>query len=209
MPKFSVLIPSRGRAAFLMDCVDNILTRAKHPDDVEVLVRFDDDDPTVNEVQLPTQVRQIVGARPDGGYVNIHLLYNELAQVATGQYFIIFNDDARFKTDGWDVRLWDGLDNKMVVAHTGRHGSLFPIVHRGFFDATGHLSPAFDIDIWFEFWHAHPTFGRTIHDVWITHEGGAPNNRIFGIGPTNSARNMHAQLGVDIQTVMAYAQTPQ
>jgi hypothetical protein len=45
------------------------------------------------------------GPRIGKGYDSLHEYYNELASKATGDWLMLWNDDAVMETEGWDEKI--------------------------------------------------------------------------------------------------------
>lgn len=100
----SVIFPARSRPDRTKLSIDSLLERAKAPEDVELLVALDRDDPTLAAqvaVLRDTPAEYIVGERH--GYAGLHHYYNALAKDSVGDHILIWNDDTEMKTDGWDA----------------------------------------------------------------------------------------------------------
>lgn len=91
-PTLSVILPSRGRLDGLMRAIGSF-----HHPEVEIIVRIDRDDNDYayccGEIYLQPNVRLVVGDRL-GGYKDLYLMSNECAKLATGDFLMVFNDDA-------------------------------------------------------------------------------------------------------------------
>ena len=149
----SLLCPTRGRAASLVVSVNGLLDLADTPSEVEVLVATDPDDTGI----------YVGGDYGDGGkvwvwqaperygYARLHEYYNALASIASGEWLMIWNDDARMITPGWDTViaaqppgvLW------MKANHCGG-GNLFPAWPRAWSEALGHVSLVPHCDMWIQ-----------------------------------------------------------
>lgn len=110
-PLLSVLLPSRGRPEHLAQAVDSIYSLAGDKNSVEFIFKADDDDiPTVNFLSRLERIlphKKIVSPRGHG-YRDMHLWANSMSAMATGDWLLLFNDDARMLTNAWDD----------VLAHT-------------------------------------------------------------------------------------------
>lgn len=100
----SLLVPSRRPLAQLEGMLASLTMMTAESEQVELIVRFDDDDPDVfarcGLVQalvpaIPTHV--IVGQRQPIGVMTV-----EMAQFAQGQSLWLLNDDVVHETYGWD-----------------------------------------------------------------------------------------------------------
>ncbi len=124
----SVLLPSRGRAALLGRSVGSLRDRAAG--EIEVLVGSDLDDP-----DTATAARGLgcdVLVLPRQGYELLHVYYQRLAAEATGDWLLVWNDDAVMLTEGWDLII-EGLPERVLVADLlSNHSPLccFPAVRR-------------------------------------------------------------------------------
>lgn len=134
-----VLIPTRGRAKGLEESVKSLLELADDPKRIRILLGPDQDDTETIEhgknVVLPyieskgASVYMIAFERL--GYLGLAEYYNRLVPYAHSDWFILWNDDARMKTQGWDteIRKYDG-QFKVLAFDTHNHHpySIFPIV---------------------------------------------------------------------------------
>jgi hypothetical protein len=176
----SLLLPTRGRPAELVQSLRSVRDTVDDPSRVEVIVWADDDDAAThreidsiasgkhpglgsliksdpvawNRDKLPPagqlQVYPIVGPR-GRGYADLHRFYNVMANHAGGSWLILWNDDARMVTPGWDSRLAAVPDDGkpaylwFTEKRSGRELDWFPGVHRSFVwglpgGAVGHFS---------------------------------------------------------------------
>jgi len=150
----SALMPSRGRPESLRRSAMSLFDTALHPDRIEVLVAADPDD-------LATQ------AAADGlglecwvapyrfGYGQIRLYFNALAEVAVGDWLLLWNDDATMTAAGWDT-LIERLPAGVMVADLANAFSpglcCFPAVRREAVTALGGYCPADTphVDSWWQ-----------------------------------------------------------
>jgi hypothetical protein len=105
----SFLIPSRGRYDRLEHSIASIRANSK---DSEILVRLDDCDPGAGAFAVAhPELRVIIGPRQIGelyGYGALHLMYDELAQDATGAWLWMWNDDCFLEVEegvDWEAQL--------------------------------------------------------------------------------------------------------
>ena len=146
----SVLAPSRGRPEPLRRSVQS-LGRG----DIEVLVRVDEDDPRLDDYLALPGMDVIVG--PHHGYGALHRYYNELAERATGEWLLIWNDDCIMQTRGW-TRVVRRFEGKMAVLNPDTNHdnweidmNVFPIFPRRMVELMGHVSLSAHNDSWIEF----------------------------------------------------------
>lgn len=149
----SVLCPSRGRPELLARSLKSLLDTASDPQDVEVLVRIDTDDPTSDRYWLTLldcgSFRMFAGE--SFGYTGQHIYTNALAGAARGDWLMNWNDDALMLTEGWDevVRRHDGRFELLAFAHNhGEDYDPFVCVPHRWFDTCGHLSLDCRLDTW-------------------------------------------------------------
>jgi hypothetical protein len=145
----SVLLPTRGRVDKLRSSLDSLENTVMNPENVEVLIKVDDDDiETINYVDSMTRkfrFEKIVGPR-GGGYSELHNMYNRLCAHSRGRFLFLWNDDALMLTPCWDVELIQHDDGKLCYVISGVNdvrgtdSFLFPIVHRKWYELTGHFS---------------------------------------------------------------------
>lgn len=102
MKTFSILIPSRGRPKELEAMLDSFFLMAKHPDQIEAIVRIDDDDPQRGKYSISRNIKLLSGSR-FGGYKDNHRFIEECAQEATGRYLMQCVDTAEMLTLNWDI----------------------------------------------------------------------------------------------------------
>lgn len=150
----SVLMPSRGRAEHAADAVASLRATCAHAS-LEVLVRVDTDDPDLDfYVQWARLEHVMLATGPPLGYARLHDYVNELAACAEGAHLLLWNDDARMETAGWDDVVRESLpsDAPCVGSLTPLEtdGNVFPVLSRAFYDALGHFSLSPHNDTWVE-----------------------------------------------------------
>lgn len=147
----SVLLPSRGRPKALAETATGLLDLAAEPDDIEILVAADLDDTATQAEDLPQQAR--VWTAPERyGYSRLHEYVNRLAEQADGDWLMLWNDDARILTQGWDAIvheqppgvLWPH-SNDIPTCNT------FPIWPRTWTEHLGHVSLSPHCDSWIQY----------------------------------------------------------
>lgn len=143
----SVLIPSRGRPELYARAVASLLDHASHPEQVEILARLDEDD--YNQYQgLPGRLVVDIPL----GYGGQHDYNNQLAELATGEWLMVFNDDALMQTQGWDdvIHEHEGFHLLSLDNNNGRQYACFPAVPRKWYEICGHLALDCRIDSWMQ-----------------------------------------------------------
>lgn len=133
--------------------VESLLTTVSKPERIEVLVAYDDDDIKTEEYLqtdwtiLPHKIFKF----KRWGYSRLHEYYNELARQATGNWLLLWNDDAIMQSINWDGRInihtgWFGL---LRAQSNHQHPfALFPIVPKEWVEVFGTFSPVNHSDWW-------------------------------------------------------------
>ncbi len=146
-PKFSVLVPSRGRANHLKFSLDSL---GLEENKLEALVWVDDDDPQLAEYKKlftdNNRVRMFI--KPRVGYKKFHIMLNFLASKAASDWLFLWNDDAYMESTDWyksfadHSRLVDPRE-ELVVFNIWTpliNREQFPVVSRKYYELLGHIS---------------------------------------------------------------------
>lgn len=147
----SVLLPSRGRVKALTDTVEGLLGLADRPGSIEILIAADPDDPDTHTGDLPWQAS--VWTAPERyGYPRLHEYINRLAEQADGGWLMLWNDDARMRTAGWD-RLVEERAPSVLWPHSNDIATCntFPIWPKTWTDSLGHVSLSPHCDSWIQY----------------------------------------------------------
>ncbi|WP_433364068.1 glycosyltransferase family 2 protein [Streptosporangium sp. CA-115845] len=146
----SVLLPSRRRPESLVDSIGSLRVMADNPDGLEILVAADPDDP--DTAVAAERSRAICWVAPTRyGYHRLHEYANHLARLASGEWLLLWNDDARMLTPGWDSRVEEADRGVLWPAHNDSHLlDIFPIVHRSIVETLGHFSLSPHCDSWMQ-----------------------------------------------------------
>ena len=156
----SILLPTRGRREVLRKSLDSLVSKATHPDRIEILFGVDEDDQSVIDFikeEIAEDLKEVgIEARASIfkplGYENLHIYVNTLAGAATGEWMFFWNDDCLMVSEGWDevidqyngqFKLLGPKDN-----HAGHPYAISPIVPRDWFILMGHLSQNPQNDAW-------------------------------------------------------------
>ena len=109
-PKISILLPTRKRTEAVIKSVGSLLSTAKDPSQIEILVAYDDDDDESKEFfsttwhpfveQCSTTTKVFESERH--GYLRLYKYVNMLGTQASGDWIMFWNDDALMLTDNWD-----------------------------------------------------------------------------------------------------------
>lgn len=144
----SVLLPTRGRVDELRAAVDNLRRFAADASLLEIMVAADPDDPdTIAAAQDLGLTLHVAPKRY--GYQGLHHYYNYLASVATGEWLMIWNDDCKILTPGWDDvirRMPPGILHPDIDYQPDMNS--FPIVPAEWARLLGHLTVTEGVDLW-------------------------------------------------------------
>jgi hypothetical protein len=118
-----------------------------------VWVGYDDDDPETGVAARDLGYHAVSFLRH--GYDKLHLYVNDLAELSTGQWLFLWNDDAFMETDNWDLFLdrFNSLAPAVLSPSStgvGHTMCCFPIVSRALYDRLGHMSLSPHIDSWLQ-----------------------------------------------------------
>lgn len=102
MKDFSIFLPTRGRPFLAKRLLESVLETASDIAGVEIVLYLDGDDPeslaiACSGIEIKTLVRP-PGASMGG-------IFKECMAASAGRYILLMNDDAVFRTFGWDRRL--------------------------------------------------------------------------------------------------------
>jgi 3-hydroxyisobutyrate dehydrogenase-like beta-hydroxyacid dehydrogenase len=190
-PLLTILIPSRERAKDLQFSLESLQIQKNN---IEVLVWIDEDDPQreqyheffANEKQIKMFIK------PRVGYLQFHTMLDFLTQYATGQWMMLWNDDAYMDNPNWyDIfveysSLSKPLDEPVVynLWGQGEEQNLFPIISKKYYEIIGHWAR------------------NCVCDVWVKSVATKSNIQryIFGIKPKHRKFGMDTDLGDLVDT---------
>jgi hypothetical protein len=149
--KIAVLTPTRGRTKPLEIAIKSLIEKADHPETIEILVAFDDDD--VGSIEYfqeyiqpwldDNNVEYTVLSMARQGYHAINRYYNEMAKNSDSDWLFGWSDDSIMETQGWDTMIsqHDG-EFKLLKVHTHNEHpySIFPIFPRAWYNLFGHYT---------------------------------------------------------------------
>lgn len=159
-PKISILLPTRKRTEAVVKSIGSLLANATDTSRIEILVAYDDDDLESREffetVWTPFLEQSSATSRvfetERFGYLRLYKYVNFLAEQATGDWIMFWNDDALMLTEGWDEEIVknDGFFGllRMPCVTMNHPFALFPIIPREWFDFFGCISPVNHSDWW-------------------------------------------------------------
>ena len=154
-PTLSALVPSRERADSLKFSLDSL---GLGTNNIEVLIWVDDDDPKLQKyiTFFDKKDRIKLFIKPRVGYLQFHVMMNFLTTQATGEWLMLWNDDAYFETVDWykTFSTWASLTNPLdePVAYNiwgqGKAQHFFPIISKKYLEIVGHFSQNCICDSW-------------------------------------------------------------
>ena len=143
----SLLCPTRGNVRGLRRLLDSLSDLTEYPEQVELLLKVDLDDPELPSIKRllceydTVQHSLYIEERTDDLTKDYH---NYMAVRAKGVLLMAFNDDARMATPGWDHRLMEALGTRTYAfvrvkdTTPGRHRfPCFPVLTKTLVDALG------------------------------------------------------------------------
>ena len=165
----SLLCPTRGRPGNVARMVASARETAAGP--VEFVFRAD--------VDAPGSVPGEVAAAPDvtvvfGPRVTLSALWNECHAAASGDIFMQCDDEAVFRSAGWDAQVaaaFAAVPDRIAFVH-GRDGhqpdgtfGTLGFLHRRWTDAVGYFTP--------------PYFSCDYGDTWLNDVANALGRRVY------------------------------
>lgn len=189
-PLVSVLLPTRKRPKNLVASMDSLLSLAVENKFIEFILRIDNDDnetiDVANKLCRILPIKYIIAQR-GSGYQELHNFYNDMARLATGDWLMIFNDDALMNTQGWDQilkninpfnhRSFGGhKDICLVGVNDGINANgfkqndynwAFPFVRRKLVDILGHITFKSHVDFYLYELHRALDAAIVIKDIQI------------------------------------------
>ena len=159
-PKISILLPTRKRTEAVIKSISSLLANAKDPASIEILIAYDDDDDEsrtfFSETWFPfleqCGTTSKVFETERFGYLRLYKYVNFLAEQASGDWIMFWNDDALMLTENWDEEITknDGYFGllRMPCVTMNHPFALFPIIPREWVDLFGLVSPVNHSDWW-------------------------------------------------------------
>jgi glycosyl transferase family 2 len=148
----SVLLPSRNRPELLARSVQHLYEKASNPAGIEVLIANDPDDDIT--VEVATQLFsayatvRLIRTYRRFGYREFHEYFNMLCLSATGDWFVLWNDDAIMESISWDMAM-ENMPVGVLSLKTNQYPfNVFPAIHRKVWEAMGHFSLSPHCDSW-------------------------------------------------------------
>jgi len=159
-PKISILLPTRKRTEALVRSIGSLLSYAQDTSNIEILVAYDDDDQESREFFENVWAGFIAQSNATSkvfeterfGYLRLYKYVNFLAEQASGDWIMFWNDDSLMLTENWDAEIiketgFFGL-LRMPCTTMNHPFALMPIVPREWVDYFGKVSPVNHSDWW-------------------------------------------------------------
>lgn len=143
---FSLLAPTRRRTQTLTRLLDSLIATAAHPEQIEIVLVVDEDDPQSITFTYPAlRLKHVVV--PPGQTMGA--LNSAAYDASTGDYVMLLNDDVIARTPRWDEIIFARLreyPDGIVLVHVNDtlmrdHLCTFPLVSRTFCELAGGICP--------------------------------------------------------------------
>lgn len=136
----SVLCPTRHRINKFERSYESLTRAADRPQDVEFLAAVDPDDTSLATYGWYSGVMWVAPER--FGYDGLHRYYQGLAEIARGDWLLVWNDDCEMTTPGWDTVIGKLSPDIMIADIQTPHSPLccFPAIRRRAVEALGRFS---------------------------------------------------------------------
>ena len=146
MVNISILLPTRGRPSLVYRLFESLSQTTSNTENLEVILYLDEDDIPSHEISYAL-LKIIKLIRPVGK--SMGKMIRECYKASHGRYIIIMNDDAVFRTKGWDLSVMDAFsrfpdDVAFVYGNDldrGRRMPTFPILSRKVCEMMGEVCP--------------------------------------------------------------------
>ena len=158
--KISVFTPTRQRYDYLVRAMQSMVDTAEDLSRIEFMYAFDSDDlETMNKFKEYADktwpdANMIYHVAPERyGWKKVHKYINDMADMATGDWFLIWSDDAIMHTREWDKIIEDKYSDKycIVASKLFQHPSklpMFPFMPRKWYELSGNKVSGVCGDLW-------------------------------------------------------------
>jgi hypothetical protein len=159
--EISILLPTRDRKELVEKSLASLISKAAHPERLEIMIGIDDDDLNAQTyfnsdewtnfiTQWPVKYR--VSSTERYGYTGLFKYVNYLGADSTGEILMFWNDDALMLSDNWDLEVDKDKDYfgvlRMQCVNHPHPFALFPIIPRKWIDLFGTISLVAHSDWW-------------------------------------------------------------
>lgn len=145
----AILIPSRSRPERLLKTLKSIFETVADKNNIEVLLRFDDDDKeTLSRIEefRNDRTRTFIGKRGEG-WSGLNTFYTEMAAYTEAKWLWIMNDDAYITGYGWDEILKEIPTTGFLV-----QPELYQLGFSKYYDVEGGAFPVIPHHSWEPHW---------------------------------------------------------
>ncbi|TAN64007.1 glycosyltransferase, partial [bacterium] len=147
MKNISIILPTRGRPALVKRLFDSLIETTAKIEDIEVVLYIDDDDVESHGI-THTIIDIIKLIRPHGA--SLGSILNECYYASSGRYLFLMNDDAIYRTKGWDtdvLRAFEAFPDDIALVYgndldQGGKVPTFPIISRKTCEFMGGICPS-------------------------------------------------------------------
>lgn len=154
----SLLCPTRERVHDAVDYVDSVFATADNPDQVELIIALDNDDPMLEQYKqrLDKRVKLFINPR----FAKLSTCWNQMTFMSKGDMVMLANDDLRHRSHHWDMMLCEAARKHPdgIFCAWGPDGihkdnqASFPVVGRKVVEVLGYYLPEifqyFYVDTW-------------------------------------------------------------
>tara|TARA_B100001939_G_scaffold337997_1_gene343065 strand:- start:2406 stop:3113 length:708 start_codon:yes stop_codon:yes gene_type:complete len=161
--KVSIFLNTRKRVNLLNNMLISLYNTVSDADNIEVIVTIDNDDKESEQFLESAELKNLTVRKIDKPS-NLHTSINEMANIASGDFLFVLNDDVLFRTFHWEKTLIENhdpneiayigtIDNSIDKTSSSRYAS-FPILTRaayeslGFFMSEKFVSHGGDVHLW-------------------------------------------------------------
>ena len=146
MINFSILLPTRGRPSSVRRLFESIVKTAHDIQSVEIVLYMDADDVASHNIDMPAlKIVKII--KPPGN--SMGMIFKECYQKSSGHYIMLMNDDAVFRSEGWDKAVsaaFSNFSDDIVFVYgndmdQGERSPTFPVLSRKVCELMGGICP--------------------------------------------------------------------
>lgn len=158
--KLTIIYPTRKRFDLFVKSTESLIEKCSDVNNLEILVTMDDDD-----VDTISKTREYISDKPyiriliseRHYYKNLNIYVNSAANIATGKYLLLWNDDCIMESFNYDL-VMDKYENKFMVVNPlvindvnycrTNNQMLFPLIPKKWINITGRWSNSGACDSW-------------------------------------------------------------
>ena len=99
--KVSIFLNTRKRVNLLNNMLISLYNTVSDADNIEVIVTIDNDDKESEQFLESAELKNLTVRKIDKPS-NLHTSINEMANIASGDFLFVLNDDVLFRTFHWE-----------------------------------------------------------------------------------------------------------